>query len=132
VPNRLSHVAMSVPVGTLTDEYRTAVLEFFGELLGWTEIEALRLPDRLTILVGPDDYINIREQASPMVCSGYEHFGIVVRSANEADALWDRLKREHPELHLEPITKDGNGFRSFKFQYLLPLAVEIQSFPQSR
>lgn len=122
---------MSVPVGTLTDEYRGALLEFYGELFGWREIEALRLPDRLTILVGPDDYINIRERPAPMVCSGYEHFGIVVRSADEADALWDRLRGEQRALDLEPITKDENGFRSFRFQYLLPLAVEVQALPKS-
>ena len=123
---------MSVPVGTLTDEYRAALLQFYGELFGWTEIEALRLPERLSILVGPDNYINIRERDSPMVCSGYEHFGIVVESADQADALWDRLSGDHRELHLAPITKGDSGFRSFKFQYLLPLAVEVQAFPQTR
>jgi hypothetical protein len=127
---RLSHVAMSVPAGTLTDEYRAAVLEFYGQLLGWKEIESLRLPDRLTVLVGPDDYINIREQPSPMTCSGYEHFGVVMASADEADALWDRLNDDQRDLHLEPNPKGADGFRSYKFRYLLPLAVEVQAFPR--
>ncbi len=122
---------MSVPVGTLTDEYRAALLDFYGGLFGWREIEALRLPDRLTVLVGRDDYINIRERASPMVCSGYEHFGIVAASSHEVDALWERLSNAQRDLHLETITKDDNGFRSFRFRYLLPLAVEVQFFPPS-
>ena len=120
---------MSVPAGTLSDRYRAAVLEFYGELFGWTEIEALRLPDRLTILVGSSDYLNVREQPSPMTCSGYEHFGVVVTSADEADALWDRLNADERDLHLEPNTKGADGFRSYKFRYLLPLAVEVQAFP---
>ena len=119
---------MSVPVGTLTDEYRAEVLSFFGELLGWTEIESLRLPDRLTILVGRNDYLNLRERSSPMVCSGYEHFGIVVESADEVDALWDRLNDDPRDVHLQPIEGD-NGFRTFQFRYLLPLAIEVQAFP---
>jgi hypothetical protein len=48
----LNHVGMGVPVGTLTASYRTALLDFYGDLLGWREIKQLRLPDRLTILVG--------------------------------------------------------------------------------
>ena len=48
----LSHVAMSVPIGTLTEEFRTTVKDFYGELFDWREIESLRLPDRLTFAVG--------------------------------------------------------------------------------
>jgi hypothetical protein len=69
--------------------------------------------------------------ASPMVCSGYEHFGIVAASAHEVDTLWERLKNDQRDLHLETITKDDNGFRSFRVRYLLPLAVEVQFFPPS-
>ena len=35
----LSHIAMSVSRGTLTDEYRAELLRFYGELLGWREID---------------------------------------------------------------------------------------------
>ena len=35
----LTHVAMGVPVGTLTESYRTEVLDFYGDLLGWREIK---------------------------------------------------------------------------------------------
>ncbi len=122
---------MSVPAGTLDDEYRAAILDFYGGLLGWREIKSLRLPDRLTIAVGPDDYINVREQASPMACSGYEHFGIVVDTSDEIDSLWSRLDHEDREVNLEPISEGdgGDGFRAFRFRYLLPLAVEVQFFP---
>ena len=40
----LTHVAMSVPEGTLTDAYRERLLEFYGRILGWREMEALRRP----------------------------------------------------------------------------------------
>ena len=78
----LSHVAMSVPPGTLTDEWRKQVLDFYGELFGWTEMDSLRLPDRLTIAVGAS-YINVRERADAPAYNGYEHFGVVFRSSDE-------------------------------------------------
>ena len=127
---RLSHVAISVPIGTLTDQYRADLLEFYGTLLGWTEIESLRLPDRLILRLDQEHYINLRERASPMVCSGYEHFGVVVPSAADAEALWDRLDREPRDVHLEPLDTNDHGVSSFRFRYLLPLTVEVQFFPR--
>jgi hypothetical protein len=129
VPTGLSHVAMSVPTGTLTDAYRADVLEFYGSLLGWREIESLRLPDRLTLSVGRHSYLNLRERPDPMVCSGYEHFGIVVASAEEAERIWNVLDSDPHDVRLEPLDKGEDGFRSFRFRYLLPMTVEVQFFP---
>ena len=53
---------MSVPRGTLTDDFRGELLTFYGKHFGWSEIESLRLPDRLTIAVGGGSYVNIRER----------------------------------------------------------------------
>ncbi|HWS45895.1 MAG TPA: VOC family protein [Acidimicrobiia bacterium] len=130
VPTGLNHVAMSVPAGTLTDQYRSELLEFYNNLFGWREIDSLRLPDRLTVSVGRHCYLNVRERPDPMVCSGYEHFGIVVASAEETERLWNILARDPREVHLEQLEKGDDGFRSFRFRYLLPLTVEVQFFPQ--
>ncbi len=129
VPTGLNHVAMSVLPGTLTDEWRAELLEFYGVLLGWREIESLRLPDRLTISVGQHTYVNLRERADPMTCSGYEHLGIVVASSDEAQEIWNRLKAHPFDVRLEPLKTDDRGFQNFRFRYLLPLAIEVQSFP---
>ena len=128
VPTGLSHVAMSVPAGTLTDDYRTELLEFYGGLFGWREMESLRRPDRLTISVGTHTYVNVRERADPMVCSGYEHFGIVVASAEEVERLWRELDADPRAVHLEPLSSDDRGLTTFRFRHLLPLAVEVQAF----
>jgi hypothetical protein len=129
VPTGLNHVAMSVPPGTLTDEYRAELLQFYGDAFGWKEMESLRLPDRLTLSVGGHTYVNLRERDEPMACSGYEHFGIVVGSSAQADDLWSRLAIETRDVNLEPIQQRDDGFRSFRFRYLLPLAVEVHYFP---
>ena len=124
----LSHVAMSVPVGTLTDEYRSQLLEFYGRMLGWTEMASLRLADRLTVAVGSLSYINIRERADSMVSHDYEHFGVLVRSADEFRQVWMDLANAQIDVQLEPFSTNAKGEGSFRFRYLLPMAVEVQYY----
>jgi hypothetical protein len=124
----LTHVAMSVPEGTLTDAYRVRLLEFYGRILGWHEMESLRLPDRLTVAVGPSSYINIRERPDSMVTHGYEHFGVLVRSAEDLQRLWADLDDEEHDVQLEPLSTNDDGEGSFRFRYLLPMAVEAQFY----
>ena len=124
----LSHVAMSVPDGTLTDGYRVRLLEFYGRLLGWREMESLRRPDRLTIEVGRSSYINVRERPDSMVTHGYDHFGVLIRSAAELQELWAQLADEDEDVQLEPLSTNDHGEGSFRFQYLLPMAVEAQFY----
>lgn len=124
----LSHVAMSVPVGALTDEYRTLLLDFFGGLLGWHEIESLRLPDRLTVAIGSSSYINLRERPESTTFHDYEHFGVLVSSAEAFQQVWTDLASGQLDVQLEPLTTNEDGEGSFRFRYLLPMAVEVQYF----
>ncbi len=124
----LTHVAMSVPDGTLTDVYRTRLLDFYGRFLDWREMEALRRPDRLTVAVGASSYINIRERSDSMVTHGYEHFGVLVPSAEDLQRLWDDLANEQDDVELEPLSPNARGEGSFRFRYLLPMAVEAQFY----
>ena len=125
----LSHVAMSVPPGTLTDEWRKLVLDFYGELFGWKEMDSLRLPDRLTIAVG-STYINVRERDDAPAYNGYEHFGVAFRSSDELRQVWDNAsKHDAAGITLEPLQESADGFLSFRLRYLLPLTVEAQFFP---
>jgi hypothetical protein len=125
----LSHIAMSVPAGTLTDEYRTELLAFYGGYFGWREIESLRLPDRLTVSIGGHSYLNIRERSESMTYLGYEHFGLLVESSDDADRIWTSLDGDSRDVHLEPLTSGDDGYRSFRFRYLMPFAVEVQFIP---
>jgi hypothetical protein len=120
---------MSVPAGTLTDEYRTKLLDFYGRHFGWREVVSLRLPDRLTMSVGGHTYVNIRERSESMRCHGYEHFGLLVESPDDVDQIWASLAADSGDLHLEPLARDDEGYRSFRFRYLIPLAVEVQFIP---
>lgn len=127
----LTHIAMSVPAGTLNDEWRAQVLAFYGEHFGWIEMDDLRRPDRLTIATGPESYVNIRERSDAMTVSGYEHFGVAMRSASDTEQLWTAL--HDAGLDPSPLDQGADGYRSFRFgPHLLPLAVEVQYFPSSQ
>jgi hypothetical protein len=126
----LNHLAMSVPRGTLSDEWRAEILDFYGPLLGWTELEALRQEDRMTLAVGHHTYVNIRERDDVMTCHGYEHFGIVMQTVDDADACWQSLSNESRDVNLSECTRGDDGYRVFRFRYLLPMAVEVQYFPR--
>ena len=124
----LTHVAISVPEGTLTDAYRERLLEFYGRILDWREMETLRRSDRLTVAFGPSSYINVRERPDSMVSHGYEHFGILVRSAEDLQRLWADLADEKDNVQLEPLSTNDDGEESFRFRSLLPMAVEAQFY----
>jgi catechol 2,3-dioxygenase-like lactoylglutathione lyase family enzyme len=125
----LSHVAMSVPAGTLTDGYRADLSDFYGRHFGWREVESLRLPDRLTMSAGGRTYVNIRERSESMTCLGYEHLGLLVESPEDVDRIWADLAGDDRDVHLEPLASGDEGYRSFRFRYLMPLAVEVQFIP---
>ncbi len=128
----ISHVAMSVPEGTLTDGFRAELIDFYGRLLGWEEIESLRRPDRLTLAVGfPFTYVNVRECAEVMLCTGYEHVGILVGSAADFRRIWDDLSALVADVELEPFPDREDGGGSFRFRHLLPMAFEVQFFPDA-
>jgi hypothetical protein len=120
---------MSVTPEAFTDEWRKQVLDFYGELFGWKEIDSLRLPDRMTIAVG-GQYVNVRARDDAPTYNGYEHFGVSFSSADELRAVWKAVRDHEAGIDLAPINESGDGFLSFKFRHLLPLAVEPQYFPR--
>ena len=118
---------MGVAPGGLSAARRAEICDFYGALLGWREIEALRRADRLTIAIGGGCYVNVREIAGTVPGSGYEHFGVRVESAEELERLWAELDARGVA-ELTEISGAGR-VRTFRFRHLLPLAVELQYFP---
>jgi hypothetical protein len=63
-----------------------------------------------------------------MVVHGYEHFGVLVGSAEDLRRLWAELADEDEDIHLERLSTNDDGEGSFRFRHLLPMAVEAQFF----
>jgi hypothetical protein len=125
----LAEIAMSVPPGTLTDDFCNDVIAFYGDLLEWSEIAALRAPDQLTLHVGRRSFVNLRERTDSMTYHGYEHVGVLVESAEIAEALYEQVAGDSRDLGLEAMERTAGGARTFRFRYRLPMAIEVQFIP---
>ncbi len=124
----LTHVAMSVAPGALSSAHRAAILDFYGGVFGWRELTDLSNEARLTIAVGPRCYINVREHPDHSELA-YEHFGVLVRSADDVGLLWHEIERLGGAP--EPLQSPADGLPSFQFRHLLPMAIEVQYFPEA-
>jgi len=118
---------MSVRVGTLTAERRSEILAFYGAAFGWREMDGISNDERLAMWIGPSSYINVRERSDHAELS-YEHFGVSVSTAEAVRELWERVTElgAHPE----PLKAEGS-VPMFKFQHLLPMAIEVQYIPSN-
>ena len=123
----LTHVAMAVPRATLTPAFRAEVLGFYGDVFGWREMSGLSSPERLTIAIAPHAYLNVREidGAAPLT---YEHFGVLVDSEEAVETLWRDVRARGASA--EAVERPVDGFPSFRFRHLLPMAIEVQFFPE--
>lgn len=133
----ISHVAVTVPASALDARGREALKAFYGQVLGWTEIERLRRDDRLSLEVSDSAYLNIRSRDEPMQTSGYEHLGLWIDSPEEFDAVCERARawarRDAEAVVEEPAivaTKRG-AVHNVRLHYRLPLAIELQCFKPS-
>lgn len=120
---------MSVPIGTLTPDFRSALLSFYSGVFGWREIRHLSTGDRLTIAIGRGSYINVREHERPMAARAYEHFGVLVHAEEDVHQL--RAEIERLGAWPDPVEEPVEGHLTFRFQHLLPMAVEAQFIPDA-
>ena len=65
-----------------------------------------------------------------MVLPRVRHFGVILRSAPDLEQLWSDLAATELDIELEALSTDSNGEGSFRFRYLLPMAVESQFTPR--
>ena len=117
----LTHVAMSVAPGTLTDEFCAEVLAFYGDVFGWQSMDRFRQSDRLTVAISPTAYFNLREREDYATIA-YEHFGVMVDSRDELAALRDEVAARGVDV------EDSPASQLFRFKHLLPMAIEVQYF----
>lgn len=133
---RLTHVAVTVPADRIIGAERERLLEYYAEVLGWTENPELSIPGRRILLRAPSDaqYLTIKASDAPMTTSGSEHVGVSVDSDAELAAVHERavsFASRDPEASVEPIrTLYGGALRTFRLGYALPLTIEMQFFPR--
>jgi hypothetical protein len=132
LPYRFSHVAVTIPRAQLEGSARSELLDFYGEVFGWTENPGLAIPSERIVFRAPSDeqYVTLRAAETPMRTSGQEHLGVLVDAEAELRAIHARAAAQvprYPDAEVEPIqTKYEGVLLTFRVRFRLPLCIEVQ------
>jgi hypothetical protein len=135
---RLNHVAMSMPMDVLDKAGRRDILDFYGEIFGWTEGDNTGEEGNPLILYtgAPAQFIYLLPSDEPLTAPPLDHFGLQVSTLSELEALVASAKRyqkrdervrvidthartTHGPTHDYTLTSAYIGF-------VLPLMIELQ------
>ena len=133
---RFNHVAMSVPAEALDEAGREALLRFYTEVFGFTEMPGLSIDRERLVLraYSNEQFVFIHADPDPMRCPRMDHFGMSVGSKAEFDELLARVRKyrekdDRVEI-VEPETADYKVLKlhNFYVRYRLPLMIEVQCY----
>lgn len=133
---RFNHVALTVLPDLLDEPGRAALLAFYGDVFGWTEMPTLTRDRELLVLRAHsnEQFVFLQASDRPMHCGGGEHFGLSVATPGELDELLRRaqaFRERDPRVEVtERTTEDYVAVKlhAFYTRYLLPVSVEVQCF----
>ncbi len=135
---RLNHVAISVEPSVLDDEGRATVLDFYGQVFGWTEGDNTGEKGNPLILYtgAPAQFVYLLPADPFLVAPSLDHFGLEVATVAELEELVDRARayQERDErVHIiDTSRRTTHGpthdyvLTSAYIGFLLPLMVELQ------
>jgi hypothetical protein len=135
-PPRFNHVALTVPAEALDGPGRAALLAFYGEVFGWTEMPTMTRDRELLVLRtwSHEEFVYLHAAGAPMRCGATEHVGMSVATEAELDALYERAAKcaeRDPEVELTPRTTEDFTvvkLHAFYVRYRLPVSFEVQCF----
>jgi hypothetical protein len=133
---RFNHVALTIPADLLDEPGRAALLAFYGDVFGWTEMPTLTRDRELFVLRAHsnEQFVFLQASDRPMQCGGGEHFGLSVATPGELDGI---LRRAHEfrerDTRVEITDRTVEDYvavklHAFYARYLLPVSVEVQCF----
>ena len=133
---RFNHVALSVPAEALGEEGRSKLLDFYGEVFGFTEMPTMTKDRELLVLrcYSNEQFVYIHASEKPMQCGAMEHFGMSVPTPDDLDGMYERAKKfAERDSDVEVVDRQTEDFKvvklhSFYTRYHLPLMIEIQCF----
>ena len=133
---RFNHVALTLPPDALDAAGRDAILGFYGEVFGWTEMPTMSRDRELLVLRtwSHEEFVYLHAAAAPMRCGPTEHVGLSVPARAELDAIFERAEKRaaaDPEVELTPRASDDYGavvLHHFYLRYRLPVSLEVQCF----
>ena len=83
---RFNHMELTLPLGTLTDEFRAQAREFYGDVFGWTATDT-QILNQTALLLSTDaatsQFILLIEHREPMAPPPFDHLGVLCDSREE-------------------------------------------------
>ena len=131
-----NHVAMSVPADALDASGRADLLDFYGEVFGWSEMPTLT-EDRKRLVLrvhSNEQFVYLVADAEPMRSPAGDHFGLSVSTPAELDSVLEKArayrKRDERVKIVERTTEDFTVLKlhSFYVRYRMPLMIEVQCY----
>lgn len=135
---RLNHVAISVDPSVLNEEGRATVLDFYGEVFGWTEGDNTGESGNPLILYtgAPVQFVYLLPADPFLVAPSLDHFGLELASEAELEEVVDRARvyrdRDPRVRIIDTSERTTHGpthdyvLTSAYIGFLLPLMIELQ------
>ncbi|MEX0663349.1 MAG: hypothetical protein WD598_01110 [Acidimicrobiia bacterium] len=139
---RLNHVAMSMDPKVLDEQGRVDILDFYGEVFGWTEGDNTgETGNPLILYTGAfGEFVYLLpgdpETGEHMVTPALDHFGVSVRELDQLHGIVDKARayaeRDDRVRIIDVKARTTHGpelhytLTSAYIGYLLPLMVELQ------
>ena len=132
---RFNHMELTLPIGTLTPEFRRDVDAFYGGIFGWSGLDT-EVVGQSCHLLRLDDHTNqfilLAEYKKPMSSPGYDHLGLLQQTREDVDKLLasckdfqahdDRVRiKEYDDLVNPTVT-----VHAFYVKFLLPIWFDVQ------
>jgi hypothetical protein len=133
---RFNHVALTLPHAALDARGQAELLDFYGEVFGWTPMPTMSRERELLVLRcgSNEQFVYLHGAAEPMRCGAEEHVGMSVATRTELDALWERAaKCRAQDPRVELSERKCDDFRvlklhAFYVRFALPVSFEVQCF----
>jgi hypothetical protein len=135
---RLNHVAITMDPAVLDDRGRGEVLEFYGDVFGWTEGDNTGEQGNPLILYTGSfgQFVYLLPAAPPLVAPALDHFGLQVATRAELVEITERAKaraRDDDRVRVIDVHErtthgavDDYTLTSAYVGFLLPLMIELQ------
>jgi len=137
-PPRLNHVAITMDPALLDDRGRAALLDFYGEVFGWSEGDNTGEPGNpLIMYTGAfGEFVYLLPGAPALTAPSLDHFGYQVATLEELHAIVERARaRQERDARVQLIdvhARTTHGpthdytLTSAYIGFVLPLMVELQ------
>jgi hypothetical protein len=140
---RLNHVAISMDPAVLNEAGRREILDFYGEVFGWTEGDnSGESGNPLILYTGTfAQFVYLLPTDPHLVCPALDHFGLQVSSVDELTQIVDRAKARQVtdgrvriidiEERVTPGPTHDYTLTSAYIGFVLPMMVELQHLERS-